>query len=151
MEETNQPKKDYFEPSYTVQHIITHTLTRMIVCECSHNAHIERKKSKIDYFITPQPTEEQLKEVERKVNEVIKQNLDITEEFVTKDNVPSEVDLSKLPADASDTLRIVRVGDYDICACIGAHVDNTSEIGEFKMLNADYENGRLRMRFKIVQ
>ena len=61
------------------------------------------------------------------------------------------VDLSKLPEDASDTLRIVRIGDYDACACIGAHVNNTSEIGHFKMLTYDYTDGRLRLRFKLTE
>ena len=61
------------------------------------------------------------------------------------------VDLSKLPEDASETLRIVRIGDYDTCACIGAHVNNTSEIGHFKMLTYDYTDGRLRLRFKLTE
>ena len=60
------------------------------------------------------------------------------------------VDLSKLPEDASETLRIVRVGDYDACACAGAHVGNTSEIGTFKILSHDYENGRWRIRWKVT-
>ena len=51
--------------------------------------------------------------------------------------------------DASETLRIVRVGDYDNCACIGAHVKNTSEIGTFRILTHDFADGRWRMRFKL--
>ena len=42
-------------------------------------------------------------------------------------------------------LRIVRVGDYDACACIGAHVKNTAEIGTFKILSHDYEDVRWRL------
>ena len=56
-----------------------------------------------------------------------------------------------LPEDASPTLRIVRVGDYDACACIGAHVANTSEIGTFTILSHDYESGRWRVRWKVSQ
>jgi Ser-tRNA(Ala) deacylase AlaX len=67
-----------------------------------------------------------------------------------KEEAGGIVDLSKLPDDASDTLRIVRIGDYDACACIGSHVANTSEIGHFKLLNYDYADGRLRLRFKLV-
>ena len=70
--------------------------------------------------------------------------------FVTRDNVPSDVDLSKLPDDASETLRIVKIGDYDICACIGAHVNNTSEIGKFTIISTDYTEGRFRIRFKLA-
>ena len=75
----------------------------------------------------------------------------MTIEFVTRENVPAGVDLGKLPANASDTLRIVRVGDYDICACIGTHVENTSEIGRFKIISHTFENGTLRLRFKLEQ
>ena len=90
-------------------------------------------------------------EVERRVNEVIDRHLPVTIEFVPKAEAKEIVDLSKLPEDASNTLRIVRIGDYDACACIGAHVNNTSEIGHFKMLTYDYTDGRLRLRFKLTE
>ena len=89
--------------------------------------------------------------VEQQVNDVIDQHLPITIEFMPREEAAHIVDLSKLPADASETLRIVRIGDYDACACIGAHVENTSEIGHFKLLNYDYAEGRLRLRFKLVE
>ena len=135
---------------HSVEHILNQTMVRMFRCERSRNAHIERKKSKCDYTLPCAPTEEQIAEIERRVNEVIAQSHPVTVEFVTHDNVPQGVDLSKLPADASDTLRIVRVGDYDICACIGSHVSNTAEIGTFRIISHSYENGTLRLRFKLV-
>ncbi len=67
--------------------------------------------------------------IEDKVNAAIDQNLPVTVEFMTHEEAKDIVDLSKLPADASETLRIIRIGDYDACACIGLHVSNTSEIG----------------------
>lgn len=36
-----------------------------------------------------------------------------------------------------------------ICACIGEHVKNTSEIGQFKIISSDYIEGKLRIRFKL--
>ena len=85
------------------------------------------------------------------MNEVIASNLDVTESFLTQEEAASIVDLSKLPDDASEMLRIVRVGDYDACACIGAHVANTSEIGTFKIISSDFEDGRWRLRWRIVK
>ena len=152
--ETNQPAAKFQDasiaPMHTVEHILNQTMIRMYGCERSRNAHIERKKSKCDYTLPQEPTAEQIAEIESRVNEVIKQNLPITIEFVSRENVPAEVDLSKLPADASETLRIVRVGDYDTCACIGTHVANTSEIGTFKIISHSWENGTMRLRFKLL-
>ena len=70
--------------------------------------------------------------------------------FNAREEAASIVDLSKLPEDASETLRIVRVGDYDDCACIGAHVDNTSEIGEFRIISHDFNDGVRRARWKVI-
>ena len=152
--EINQPAAKFQDmsiaPMHTVEHILNQTMIRMFGCERSRNAHIERKKSKCDYTLSQEPTAEQIAEIENRVNEVIKQNLPITIEFVSRENVPAEVDLSKLPADASETLRIVRVGDYDTCACIGTHVTNTSEIGTFKIISHSWENGTMRLRFKLL-
>ena len=145
----NDHNKQEYPPMHTAEHILNQTMVRMFGCPRSKNAHIERKKSKCDYILTEEPTAETMAEVERRVNEVIDQNLPVVIEFMTKEAAADIVDLSKLPKEASETLRIVRIGDYDACACIGAHVNNTSEIGRFKLLNYDYTDNRLRLRFKL--
>jgi misacylated tRNA(Ala) deacylase len=145
----NEAKKDYHRPMHTAEHILNQTMVRMFGCERSKNSHIERKKSKCDYFIDESPDQDKINEIEARVNAQIKRSLDIKIDFVNRKNVPAGVDLSKLPENASETLRIVYVGDYDVCACIGEHVNNTSEIGEFKIISSDYNEGRLRVRFKL--
>lgn len=145
----NDHNKQEYPPMHTAEHILNQTMVRMFGCPRSKNAHIERKKSKCDYILSEAPSAETMAEVERRVNEVIEQHLPVTIDFMPREAAADIVDLSKLPEEASETLRIVRVGDYDACACIGAHVINTSEIGRFKLLNYDYTDGRLRLRFKL--
>lgn len=147
----NQHNKLEHEPSHTCEHILNATMVAMFGCPRSRNAHVERKKSKCDYLLDAEPSAETVAEIERKVNEVIASGLDVTVEFVTRDQAASIVDLSKLPEDASETLRIVRIGDYDACACIGAHVSNTSEIGQFKIISHSYADGVWRLRWKVVR
>ena len=147
----NEHNKQEHPPMHTAEHILNATMVKMFGCPRSKNAHIERKKSKCDYILQQAPTEEQVKTIEDKVNEVINQHLEVTIEFVDRDHIPAEVDLSKLPGDASETLRLVRIGDYDTCACVGAHVSNTSEIGTFKIISHDYNEGTWRVRFKIQE
>lgn len=146
----NTHNKQEYPPMHTAEHLLNQTMVRMFGCERSKNSHIERKKSKCDYRLAEAPGEEQITEIENRVNEEIRKNLPVTIKFVTRENVPSSIDLSKLPEDASQTLRLVSIGDYDVCACIGEHVENTSEIGEFKIISHDYNEGRLRIRFKLL-
>ena len=146
----NEHNKQEYPPMHTAEHILNQTMVRMFGCPRSKNAHIERKKSKCDYELAEAPTTEQMAEIERRINEVIDRHLPVTIEFMSREEAAQLGDLSKLPEAAGDTLRIVRIGDYDACACIGAHVSNTSEIGHFKMLTYEFADGRLRLRFKLV-
>ena len=146
----NVHNKEEYPPMHTAEHILNATMVRMFGCPRSRNAHIERKKSKCDYELEASPTDEQIAAIEAAVNEVIARNLDITIDYVPRAEAAAIVDLSKLPVGVSETLRIVRVDDYDACACAGAHVKNTSEIGTFKILSHDFENGRWRVRWKVI-
>ena len=147
----NAHNKQEYPPMHTAEHILNATIVKMFGCPRSRNAHIERKKSKCDYQLMQCPTEEQVRTIEDKVNEVIGQHLDVAIEYVDRDHIPADVDLSKLPEDASETLRLVRIGDYDTCACVGAHVSNTSEIGTFKIISHDYNEGTWRVRFTLQE
>lgn len=149
----NAHNKEEFPPAHTAEHLLNQTMVRMFGCERSTNAHIERKKSKISYVLDHKPDRREEKEIERRMNELINEDLPVTFEYVTRDNVPDGVSLDKLPEDASETLRLVRIGDYDVCPCIGKHVRSTSQIGRFEMLGTNWneEEHMFRIRFKVVQ
>lgn len=147
----NEHNKQEHPPMHTAEHILNQTMVRLFGCPRSKNTHIEKKKSKCDYFLDSLPTVEQVAQIESEVNRVISSNLEVTVSFISLSEAEGLVDLSKLPENVSDTLRIVKVGDYDTCACIGAHVNNTSEIGEFKILSHDYADGRWRVRWKVTK
>ncbi len=145
----NNHNKAEHPPMHTAEHVLNQTMVRMFNCGRSKSSHIERKKSKCDYPLPVCPTDEQIATIERTVNEVIGRNLPVTVAFAMRDALPPEVDTGKLPEDVSETIRLVYVGDYDVCACIGQHVENTSEVGRFRIISTDYQEGKLRIRFKL--
>lgn len=147
----NAHNKSEYEPAHSCEHLLNATMVKMFGCPRSKNAHIERKKSKCDYLLRAEPTADQVVEIESRVNEAIAREMDVTVEFMSREDAAAIVDLSKLPEDASQTLRIVRIGDYDACACIGAHVNNTREIGEFRIISHSYADGVWRLRWKVVK
>ncbi len=134
---------------HTCEHIVNRTMVNLFHCGRAVSAHIERKKSKLDFALPECPSEEQIREIEDTVNSIIGQNLAVTTEFITQDEAVGRFDMKRLPDNASKTVRVVKVGDYDECLCIGQHVANTSEIGNFKIISYDYKDGIFRMRFKL--
>jgi Ser-tRNA(Ala) deacylase AlaX len=142
--------KTYYAPMHTAEHILNQTMDRMFACGRSFNSHIERRKSKCDYRISRPLTDQEIATIENKVNEVINSDLDVTEEFISLEEAKQKYNLSKLPDDAGNTVRIVKVGDYDACPCSGLHVKNTSEIPAFQIASASFENEAVRLRFKLA-
>lgn len=148
----NAHNKDEFPPAHTAEHLLNQVMIRLFGCDRSYNAHIERKKSKMSFHLDHKPTRQEEKDIEREMQRLIEEDLPVTFEYVSRDEVPAEVNVERLPDDASDTLRLVRIGDYDVCLCIGKHVRSTSQIGRFEMLGTnwdEYEHS-FRVRFKIV-
>lgn len=134
---------------HTCEHIVNRTMVNLFHCGRAVSAHIERKKSKLDFALPACPSEEEVRKIEDVVNQVIGQNLPVETEFITQAEAVGRFDLKRLPDNASETVRVVKVGDYDECLCIGLHVANTSEIGTFKIISYDYKDGIFRMRFKL--
>lgn len=145
----NEHNKQEYPPMHTCEHIVNRTMVNLFHCGRAVSAHIERKKSKLDFALPACPSEEEVRKIEDVVNQVIGQNLPVETEFITQAEAVGRFDLKRLPENASETVRVVKVGDYDECLCIGLHVANTSEIGTFKIISYDYKDGIFRMRFKL--
>lgn len=147
--ELNEHNKQEFPPMHTAEHILNGAMVKMIGCRRADNAHIERKKSKCDYILAQPLTPEQIHAIENKVNEVIADDMPVTVEFATQEEVKERFDMTRLPESASDTVRIVHVGDYDECLCVGTHVERTSQIGKFRISSTRYQDGVQRIVFRL--
>lgn len=148
----NTHNKEEFPPAHTAEHLLNQVMIRMFGTERSRNAHIERKKSKMTFILDHKPDRKEEKEIEAEMNRLITEDLPVTYEMVDRNNIPDGVSVDKLPEDASEMLRLVRIGDFDVCLCIGKHVRSTAQIGRFEMLgtNWDEEKHAFRIRFKVI-
>jgi len=141
--------KDYDPPMHSAEHILNQTMVRMFNCGRCINAHIEKKKSRIDYRFYRDLAKEEIAEIEKRVKDVISSDFMVTEEFTTRSDAEKQFNLSKLPEEAGDRIRIIRIGNYDACPCTGPHVASTREIGEFRIISTSHSDGILRLRFKL--
>lgn len=145
----NEHHKEEYPPMHTAEHILNATMVKMFGCGRHVNAHVERTKSKLDYAFPRPLTDSETQAIEAKVNEVIAADVPVTFEFVRQSEAASRFDLNRLPDGATDTVRIVKVGDYDECLCAGTHVEHTAQIGHFRITSTRYQEGRLRIVFRL--
>ena len=142
--------KDYDPRMHSTEHILNQTMVRMFNHGRSFSNHIEKKKSKCDYHFSRDLTQSEILEIEKQVDEVIKKDLLVTEHFYSKREAEKLFNLSKLPYEAGEKIRIIKIGDYDACPCSGLHVTKTNEIGIFKIISTSFNDGVLRIRFKLL-
>ena len=134
---------------HTAEHLLNRTVSVLLGCGRAFSSHIERKKSKCDYRFSRDLASGEKAEIEKRVNDAIRADLPVREDFISPAEAGKKFDLGRLPEGAGDTLRVILIGDYDACPCIGTHVASTGEIGGFRIISTGFENGVLRIRFKL--
>lgn len=148
-EQLNEHNKQEFPPMHTAEHLLNGEMARRFSCGRAFSAHVERKKSKLDYYLPKALTNEEIKDLENYINSIVKEDVAVTEEYITQEEAKNRFDMSRLPEGASETVRVVHVGDYDQCLCAGSHVKSTSEIGEFRISSTRWQDGVQRIVFKL--
>lgn len=145
----NEHNKQEYPPMHTAEHLVNGEIARRFGCGRAFSAHVERKKSKLDYRMDRAMTQEELQSIEDYVNGVIAADVEVKEQFLTQKEAMRRLDVSRLPENASETVRVISIGDFDECLCAGAHVGRTSQIGHFSITSSRYQDGVQRIVFKL--
>ena len=149
--------KDYDPQMHTTEHVLNQTMIRLFGTGRCFSSHLNPDKSKCDYHFDRDLTAGEATALETAVNDILTQNLTVTERELPRREAEKLINLSKLPASVGlDTpIRIVAVGDYDLCPCIGAHVAKTGDVGRFCLTSHDLipatqtKGPVLRLRFRL--
>lgn len=145
----NAHNKQEFPPAHTAEHLLNGMVAGRFGCGRAFSAHIERKKSKLDYHLDRPLTDEEIRQLEADINRIIREDVEVWIEYATQDEVKHRFDMHRLPENASDTMRIVHIGDYDECLCAGDHVKRTSEIVGFRISSSSFADGVQRLVFRV--
>lgn len=142
--------KNYPKAMHTAEHILNQTMVRMFDCGRCFSAHIEKKKSKCDYHFDRPLSDAEVRDIVEAVNRIIDDDLPVTEKWLPISEAGKHFDLKRLPDGSTEEIRIVSVGDYDDCPCIGDHVRTTGQIGRFRITSTSFDKGTLRIRYKLA-
>lgn len=95
---------------------------------------VEGERLRFDFSHFGSITVEELAQIERKVNEQIWLGTPVVIEQMPIDEAKALGAMALFGEKYGDVVRVVQVGKYSIELCGGCHVNNTSEIGIFKLL-----------------
>lgn len=120
---------------HTAQHVLSWVVLNRYKASTAGNQ-IHEDYSRID-FEPAEFDDEDVEKIERSANALIQKGLEVEKEFMDREQVEQAVEegrtnLDIIP-DSIDPLRVIIIGEEDLCPCGGTHVDSIDEIGEIKI------------------
>ncbi len=119
---------------HTATHLLHQALFDMMGKSIrQEGSHITGERLRFDFYSTTKPLPEQLKEIEKTVNEKIQEKLPVSFKIISKDEALKLKAKSFFREKYPDMVKVYFIKDYSMEFCGGPHVKNTSEIGRIEI------------------
>ncbi|MCS3631011.1 misacylated tRNA(Ala) deacylase [Salinibacter ruber] len=137
---------------HTAQHVLSKVVLDVFGAQTAGNQ-IHTDRSRID-FEPADFSEEDVAVIEERTNTAIEQDLPVEKKEMERaraeEQTPKGRGLLDLIPDHVDPLRMVQIGDLDLCPCGGTHVDRTRDIGRIRITNRTSKGAEVdRIEFKL--
>lgn len=135
---------------HTATHLLNAALKQVIGKDVHQKgSNITSERMRFDFSCDHKLTDEEKKETENLVNKWISEGLDVTHEGMTKEEALASgaecMFIEKYP----DIVTVYSIGDISKELCGGPHVNNTKELGHFKIKKEESSSAGVR-RIKAI-
>jgi len=137
---------------HTAQHVVSAVVDEVHEGRTVGNQ-IGAASSRID-FAPLRLDPEQLAQLEEKINATLAQDLPVSIQTLSREQLEAKshlvrADLERLPPQVNQ-LRVIAIGELDLCPCAGTHVRSTVEIGQVKFTKRDNKGaGKQRLTYVL--
>ncbi len=127
---------------HTATHLLLAALQKVLGDEIyQKGSNITPERLRLDFPADEKLTKEQLQEVENIVNEAIEAKYNVYFKEMKKENALKLVPFAKFTQKYGDVVKVYYIGPeedpFSVEICRGPHVENTSELGEFKIIKQE--------------
>ncbi|WP_089383063.1 alanine--tRNA ligase [Halorubrum vacuolatum] len=133
-------RRERLRVHHTATHLIGHAAREVL------GGHVRQagaqkglNSSRLDVRHYERIAREDVREIERVANELVRRNVAVTQEWPHRHEAEAEhgFDLYQGGVPPGTNVRLIHVGDVDVQACAGTHVDRTGDIGSIKLLKTE--------------
>lgn len=96
---------------------------------------MQPERLRFDFSHFEAVTKQELREIERVVNDEIRRNFALNTELMAIDDAKAKGAMALFGEKYDDEVRVVTIGDYSIELCGGTHVERAGDIGLFKIVS----------------
>ncbi len=135
---------------HTATHLLQAALRRVLDESVSQKgSNITAERLRFDFSFPRKVTPDELREVERLVNEAIAAGVEITCEEMTVDEARAKGAIGLFGDKYGERVKVYTMGDYSCEICGGPHASNTGELGTFKIKKEEASSAGVR-RIKAI-
>jgi alanyl-tRNA synthetase len=119
---------------HTATHLLQAALRKVLGDEVTQNgSNITEERLRFDFTFSRKLTPEEVEEVERLVNGIIRQDLEVKHQFLPYDEALKKGALAFFKENYGETVSVYSVGDFSMELCGGPHVERTGILKKIKI------------------
>jgi alanyl-tRNA synthetase len=140
----DRPRRRDHMQQHTGQHLLSAVFLELFQAP-TVSFHMGEETCTIDLDVKALSAE-QIREAERRANEIVSDNVPVEIKFATRDEA-RQMGVRKIPPEVTDKLRLIEIKGHDLTACGGTHVSRSGQIGAILVRKTEKVKQGMRVEF----
>lgn len=143
--------------THTALHVLKGAVQKTLGAELTTSTYVQGKHGRLTVQFDRKPSDEEVARIEQGANQKVQEGAEVIEFEMDRDEAERHFgaqiyDQFPVPASVA-RLKLVRIPDWNVNACIERHAESTSLVGKMRLGKPRFRNSRkeLELEFDLVE